>query len=33
MGYGDGVAKLKELASLDDISAAVPVTFDLIFTK
>ncbi|WP_179380889.1 YceI family protein [Jannaschia marina] len=31
--YEDGVAKLRELASLDSIAPSVPVTFNLIFTK
>lgn len=33
LGYEDGVAKLQELASLEAISPAVPVTFDLVFAK
>ena len=33
LGYEDGVAKLQELAGLDAISPAVPVTFDLVFTR
>lgn len=33
LGYEEGVAKLQELASLEAISPAVPVTFDLFFTK
>lgn len=33
LGYEGGVAKLQELAGLDAISPAVPVTFDLMFTR
>lgn len=33
MGYEEGVAQLREVAGLDAISPAVPVTFDLVFTK
>lgn len=31
--YEDGVAELRDIAELDSISAAVPVTFDLIFRR
>lgn len=33
LGYEDGVAQLRDIAGLDAISPAVPVTFDLVFTK
>ncbi|CTQ48891.1 YceI family protein [Jannaschia donghaensis] len=33
LGYEDGLAQLQEIASLDAISPAVPVTFDLIFAR
>lgn len=33
LGYEEGVAQLREIAGLDSISPAVPVTFDLLFTR